>query len=148
MKNYKLFVLAIAAFIVIAGCGNSAKDRQKSIEEIRQTEKDFETMAAQKGLAEAFYFYADENAVIQYRDTIRKGKENIRKIYQAKIYKDVSLKWSPDFVTVSSGCDLGYTYGRFQSSANDSTGKVIKDKGYFHTVWKKQSDGTWRFVWD
>ena len=30
----------------------------------------------------------------------------------------------------------------------DSTGTTVADAGIFHTVWKIQPDGTWRFVWD
>ena len=44
--------------------------------------------------------------------------------------------------------DLGYTYGHYTFSYIDSGGNKIENKGVFHTVWKRQSDGTWRFVWD
>ncbi len=30
----------------------------------------------------------------------------------------------------------------------DSIGNDIDNKGVFHTVWKRQADGEWRFVWD
>jgi len=44
-----------------------------------QTEKAFEKMASEKGLAEAFYYFADENAVIKRgNDSLIIGKENIR----------------------------------------------------------------------
>jgi ketosteroid isomerase-like protein len=60
----------------------------------------------------------------------------------------VSLKWTPDFIDVAASCDLGYTYGKYTFAVTDSTGKVNESRGYFHTVWKKQKDGNWRFVWD
>ena len=58
------------------------------------------------------------------------------------------LKWKPDFVDVAASGDLGYTYGHYTYSYIDSTGKAAEDKGIFHTVWKRQPDGNWRFVWD
>jgi ketosteroid isomerase-like protein len=30
----------------------------------------------------------------------------------------------------------------------DSLGSKNEATGVFHTVWKRQSDGSWRFVWD
>ena len=106
-------------------------------------------MAAEKGIAEAFWFFADSNAVIKRQnDTLIHGKENIRKFYSADFYTKASVKWSPDFVEVSSGGDLGYTYGKYVWQSKDSTGKTQEYKGIFHTVWKRQKDGGWKYVWD
>lgn len=60
----------------------------------------------------------------------------------------MSLQWDADFVDVSKSGELAYTYGKYTFTAIDSTGKTIDDKGIFHTVWKKQKDGKWKFVWD
>jgi ketosteroid isomerase-like protein len=30
----------------------------------------------------------------------------------------------------------------------DSVGNKKDFKGIFHTVWKKQKDGSWKYVWD
>ncbi|MEK7720117.1 MAG: DUF4440 domain-containing protein [Bacteroidota bacterium] len=76
------------------------------------------------------------------------GKDSIRLYYLAPRYKGAELLWKPDFVEVSASGDLGYTYGKFLFPTHDSTGQVIRSKGIFHTVWKKQADGQWRFVWD
>jgi len=127
---------------------NDSFDSQKV--SVVKVEKEFEKMAAEKGIAEAFYFYADENAVIKREnDSLIKGRENIRKYYLGDFYKNASVKWSPDYVDVSSNGDMAYTYGNYiwQSSA-DSTGKISEYRGVFHTVWKKQADGTWKYVWD
>jgi ketosteroid isomerase-like protein len=60
--------------------------------------------------------------------------------------QNVELQWTPDFADAPG--DLGYTYGQFVFSEKDSTGKMNVTKKSFHTVWKKQKDGTWKFVWD
>ncbi|MBL7111012.1 MAG: DUF4440 domain-containing protein [Bacteroidales bacterium] len=64
------------------------------------------------------------------------------------VLPDASLVWEPEFVDVEESGDLGYTYGSFVFTAKDSTGNDIESKGVFHTVWKRQADGEWRFVWD
>ena len=76
------------------------------------------------------------------------GKENIKNFYSADYYKTASVKWSPDFIDVAEKGDMAYTYGKYIWQSKDSSGKTNEFKGVFHTVWKKQKDGTWKFVWD
>lgn len=123
--------------------------KDKANQEILQAEKIFEKMVAEKGLAEAFGYFADTNAVIKRaNDSLIRGKESIRNFYTADHFKMATAKWSPDFVDASSCGDLGYTYGKYTWQSKDSTGKVNESKGIFHTVWKKQTDGSWKYVWD
>ena len=124
-------------------------EREKTENLIRQAEKDFEKMVAEKGIAEAFWFYADSNAVIKRQnDTLILGKEAIKNYYSADYFKTASVTWSPDFAESSQDGTLGYTYGKYNWQSKDSSGKVNEAKGIFHTIWKKQSDGTWKYVWD
>lgn len=44
--------------------------------------------------------------------------------------------------------DLAYTYGKYNFSALSTNGEKISSTGIFHTVWKKQDDGSWKYVWD
>jgi len=116
--------------------------------EILQTEKAFEKMASEKGLAEAFYYFADENAaIIRGNDSLIIGKENIRNYYDINANPNAKLSWTPDFIGVSDCGTLGYTYGKYVFSTQDTSGKSIDHKGIFHTVWKKQNKD-WRYVWD
>jgi ketosteroid isomerase-like protein len=116
---------------------------------IRQTESNFEKMAHEKGIAEAFEFYADSNAVIKRRnDSLITGRENIRNFYSSNFFKSAIVNWEPDFVETSPDGNLGYTYGKYTWISTDRTGKKEKSQGVFHTVWKKQKDGSWKYVWD
>jgi len=136
---------------ILSSCRNPVNQNnnpEKYKAEIIQTEKDFEKMAADSGLPVAFSYYVADSGVVSVRDTLFRGKTAVKKYYQSWTVKDVSLTWSPDFVDVSSSGDMGYTYGRFSFSCKDSTGKLSHSTGIFHTVWKKQQDGSWRFVWD
>lgn len=141
--------LAIVLFLLaaIASC-NTKSANEAAKNEIFQTEQAFEALAKAKGLSEAFAFYADSAAALNRGSYVIHGRDSIRQFYLAPRYKGVLLEWKPDFIEVSATADLGYTYGKFTYTTRDSTGKTISSKGIFHTVWKKQSDGTWRFVWD
>lgn len=146
----KYFGILLIIALFLPGCAKKNDDalREKGKQEILQTEKDFEVMALQKGIPEAFAFYAADNGIVNNNDRLLKGKAEIKKHYTEWPYKDVVLKWAPDFVDVAASGELGYTYGKYNFSRKDTTGKVINSTGYFHTVWKKQADGSWRFVWD
>jgi len=107
-------------------------------------------MVRSEGIEKAFLNYADDNAVLERNDVLIKGKRSI-----AQSFKDlpssstkVSLTWKPDFVDVSNAGDLGYTYGKYKYTSIDSLGKKHEAEGIFHTVWKRQPDGKWKYVWD
>jgi len=116
--------------------------------EIYKTEKAFEKMASDKGIAEAFYYYADENAVIlRANDSIIKGKENIKNFYTKK-HQHATVNWTADFIDVSADGTLGYTYGKYKWRIKKDDGTMTELTGIFHTVWKKQADNSWKYVWD
>ncbi|HEX7903822.1 MAG TPA: DUF4440 domain-containing protein [Chitinophagaceae bacterium] len=148
LRNQCLFVAGVILFYSCSDHHSPAqRDRDKA--EVEKAEKDFASMAATKGIAEAFWFYADSNAVIKRKnDTLIRGKENIRQYYSADSYKTATVTWSPDFVDVSENGDMAYTYGKYTWQIKDSTGKSTNYKGVFHTVWKRQADGSWKYVWD
>jgi len=143
--NKTFFTLLMLS--VIVSCRNSA-DNETIKNEVLQAEKAFEKMAAEKGLAEAFWFFASEDAVIpRGNDSLIKGKENIKAYYSLNANPDEAVSWTPDFIDVSSCGTLAYTYGRYVYSGKDSLGNPTERTGIFHTVWKKENK-TWRYVWD
>lgn len=143
MKSYILLII-----FLMAACtsrqGNDAVVRDKAA--IIRTELDFAKMTAEKGIAEAFYTFADTGAVINRSGMLIRGRDLIRDYYELHFQTGTILEWTPDFVDVSG--DIGYTYGKYTHATPDSTGQLIKSHGIFHTVWKRQSDGSWLFVWD
>ena len=115
-------------------------------QEIRESEANFASMLQENGLHDAFVAYAAEDAVIMRNNKVIVGKTAIDA--HLKNTNTKSLTWSPDFIEVSSSGDLGYTYGTYQYTFKDSLGIEQMDTGIFHTVWKRQKDGSWKYVWD
>jgi ketosteroid isomerase-like protein len=148
MKNWRLLVPLIIVFI--QSCSNKPKDELISSwkEEIVQTEKEFSDMAIREGVEQAFLTFAAESAVLKRGNNLVKGRNAIKEHFNGQIVGNVQLEWLPDFVDVSTSGDLGYTYGHYTLTSTDSLGQKIENSGIFHTVWKRQSDGDWRFVWD
>jgi len=137
--------------ILLLSCNrqNAGKNPEALKKEIIATEKAFETAAKDKGIADAFYDYADEQAVIKRsHDTLIRGRENIRKFYADPLYKNATVTWTPSFTDVSADGSLGYTFGNYTWKETGPGSKVTEYKGVFHTVWKRQANGTWKYVWD
>ncbi len=135
--------------LVVISCNHKKSDVEKWKKEIADTELAFSAMAKTEGISKAFITYAAEDAVLLRNNKLIKGKEELKVSYEGNsTLQKVSLIWAPDFVDVSSSGDLGYTYGRYVYTATDSLGNTQTNKGIFHTVWKRQVDGTWKFVWD
>ncbi len=120
---------------------------QQSKTDLINTEKTFAARARSAGIATAFFEFAADNAVIS-RDSLIRGPEAIKRFYETRSWINPRLEWAPEFADVSASGDLGYTYGHFSFSAMDSSGKNVTRTGIFHTVWKRQPNGTWKFVWD
>jgi ketosteroid isomerase-like protein len=116
--------------------------------EILETEKSFCEMAQRRGIARAFEHFAANDAVVMRGDKLIKGKPAIQKFYESARLKQAILNWKPEFVEVSSSGDMAYTYGKYTFTSTDSTGTKKQKKGIFHTVWRRQADGSWKFVWD
>lgn len=147
-----LFPLIGLFLLLLTGCRQASQEDQAALwkQEIFKAESDFARMALEKGIEPAFLAFAAEDAVLMRSNQIIRGRDEIREWF-AKRPSDPSktkLEWKPDFVEVSASGDLGYTYGAYALTAIDSTGAAQTQTGIFHTVWKRQADGTWRFVWD
>lgn len=139
----------ILACIFLSTSCHHRTGKEEMINEIAQAEKAFEKMASEKGIAEAFYYFADEKAVIKREnDTLIVGKENIKIYYDKRRNTNATVNWTPDFIDGSDCGTLGYTYGKYVWKIKNEQDDTIEYKGIFHTVWKKQKDGSWKYVWD
>lgn len=146
------YAICLILFLVSCNSEVSKGDKEKMQEwksEIRQTEADFASMVKHEGIPKAFLNYADEDAVLLRNDKIIEGKKAIAQYFdERKNSHKISLTWEPNFIEVSSSGDLAYTYGEYVFTIIDSTGEENSSTGIFHTVWKRQPDGKWKFVWD
>ncbi len=71
-------------------------------------------MVGEQGLAEAFFFFADENAVIKRgSDSLIFGKEAIRHYYTTDFPEKSVAFWTPDFIEVSGDGNMGWSYGKY-----------------------------------
>lgn len=128
----------------------SVKTDQKMMQswkqEVLETEKEFAELVGKEGIHKAFVLYAAEDAVLMRNNELIRGKKNIDIFYAGQFTRN--LKWTVEFVDVSASGDMAYTYGHYSFTSVDQEGLKKEDRGVFHTVWKRQEDGSWKFVYD
>ena len=125
----KTTILGILFILFISAC-QTPVDVVQVKKDILNTEKDFEKMTREKGIVEAFYFYAADSAVIKREnDSLIIGKENIRKYYVAQDISKAQVNWSPDYIDVSDDATMAYTYGSYLWKIPDSDSTFVAYKG-------------------
>jgi len=145
MKNLLLaFVLALTP---LAGAADKP-DKEKLKAEVAKMEDTFSAMAQEKGLLAAFeYFAAPDVAFIDTDPRKFRGLAAVRE-RMGPDQPGVKLTWSAYFTDVSDDGTLGYNYGRYESKRAGTDGQEVVRGGWFLTIWKRQPNGTWRYVMD
>ena len=121
---------------------NDTADAQKKLIE---TDKAFSRLSEQKGMKAAYIDYIDSNGVLLKPGLIPVMGANAIDYLIQQNDTAFSLTRQPQTAVVAASGDLGYTYGIFsyRMKANDST-----LYGTYVSIWRKQRDGTWKFVLD
>jgi ketosteroid isomerase-like protein len=148
-----LVLLLFSGDVCTAQSGREIEEEPRTasntnIEILRQVDRDFNTMAADSGLAAAFAYYAADSAVILQRGSYPiAGREVIRASHSDEAGPS-PLRWEPYFADMAASGDFGYTLGNYQYIYKDSSGAEKISYGHYVTIWKKQPDGNWKYVLD
>jgi len=59
-----------------------------------------------------------------------------------------TIKWKATKADIARSGDMGYSIGSYDLSVNDAQGKPMTDHGKYTTIWKKQTDGSWKVAVD
>ena len=147
---HKSIYIALALTTIFIGCSKSKIRGNTTLwkSEVLKVEQDFNNLAQKEGLTIAFETYAAQDGIIKRRGKIIKGRAAITEWYRKNNQPNKTITWKPAFVDVSISGDFAYTYGKAVFSSIDSIGKKTEKIGGFHTIWKRQVDGNWKFVWD
>ncbi|NDV62877.1 hypothetical protein G0Q06_10480 [Puniceicoccales bacterium CK1056] len=110
----------------------------------------FSARAREVGVPTAFVEFAAEDAVI-YRNGMEPivGRKAIAKLLGPE--EGVSLIWKPLTADMAASGDLGYTLGSFTYKSPPVSGESNNAGHYtgsYVTIWKKQPDGSWKWVFD
>ncbi len=150
------FVLAGAAAlaITVGGCakygsgGGAGADDVKAA--VKADEKKWNDDFKAKDLEALLGHYADDAFFIAPGTKAATGSTEIRKVYAGATSDPAfTISFASDKIDVAGSGDLAYARGHFTEKYTDpKTQKVMTDSGSYVTVYKKQSDGSWKAVED
>ena len=130
--------------LIFSSCVPRPADKKLLEKEIMKTDQDFSNMSVEKGMKEAFLFYAADTVIMMRQGQLPLfGKAELTKQLQSRPDKNIHLRWVP--VSAEASGNLGYTFGKWELRI---TGKDTVQYGTYVTIWKKFPDGKWRFILD
>jgi uncharacterized protein (TIGR02246 family) len=157
MNRFHLFMpLAATAALALAlsACNQAPPPTPDTRTADAQTLRDLETANqkdwAAKDADKIANFYAEDAVLYTPGAPPVKGKAAIRTAL-GDMLKDPSmtLAYATERAEASKGSDIGFTAGSYTMTMTDpKTKKVKNSKGSYLTVFKKQSDGTWKAIED
>jgi ketosteroid isomerase-like protein len=133
-------LLAMLCATVVVAHGQSA------LQEMVKTEQAFSKMAQEKTIREAFMTFIADDGLL-FRPGAVNGKKWMLEHPVPPSDKKPVLAWQPAFAGMAESGDMGFTTGPWEAKADIKDDK-FSGHGHFVTVWKRQRDGSWRFVVD
>lgn len=133
--------MIIAAVVLLAACNPTAQQDAATpspVEEVVAAERAFAAEAARIGWVEAFEAYAAPDAIL-LSGAPQNAHENLASIDPAN-RGDTTLGWSPEYAGASRTGNLGFTTGPFNGGDTAF--------GQYFTVWKRQADGSLKWIYD
>ena len=131
------FVMLFSAALVQA---------QSALQEMVKTEQAFSKMAEEKNTRDAFLAFIADDGLL-FRPGAVNGKKWMIEHPVPPSDKKPLLAWQPNFAGMAASGDMGFTTGPWEFKEDIKDAKPA-GYGHFITVWKKQADGTWKFVVD
>lgn len=115
---------------------------------LRSADSSFSDLSYRMGTGYAFSNTVAEDGVIFGSPELRVGPREVRDAFERQT-ESSSLTWNPVYVGIAGSRDLGYTIGEYVSTGRGATGAAVVQRfGKYLTVWRRQKDGTWKFVAD
>lgn len=145
----KLLVGLVSIAFLIGVLLPAAAQKAKPRDDLRimvETERAFSRTSGEKGTREAFTAFIGNDGVL-FRPHAVNGKQWFQDHPVPPSTTHPLLAWQPIYAFMSRSGDLGYTTGpwQYKSDGKDAKASAFGD---FMTIWRKQSDGNWRFVLD
>jgi ketosteroid isomerase-like protein len=136
-------LLAASASAQLPPLPTGDKTFPASLAPVVEAEHAFATYSIEHGMKDAFLHFAAPDAVIFRRTPVNA----IETWTQTNPAPTGLLTWWPTYADVSRAGDLGWTTGPYEFRDNP-TDKEPSGTGHFVTLWRKQTDGSFKFVLD
>ena len=148
MKKIKVIILALSLLIAFTACKRSVSKISDAMQ-LMQVDRDFSLYSVKNGMKKAFLDYADSSVVLLRPNNFPiEGKTALRDVVKNIPDSLFTLRWEPHRAAISSSGDMGFTYGIYHRMPTDTLNGKKEENGSYVTIWKKQSDGGWKYAFD
>ena len=141
--------LFFSFLLLFASCRFFDKKDKHSAEDemlkMMDADRAFSRMSEEKGMKNAFLEYIDSNGVLLRPNQLPLVGADAIDFLILQNDSGYVLQWEPKGGTVAISGELGYTYGVY--ALRPST-KDTMMYGNYVSIWKKQADGSWKYVLD
>ena len=145
MTTKQWLLLLLAAFMLGALASSQSSDGTTALMKL---EREFMQATADHGSQGYLSYYAEDAVELPNGHALLRGKTEVAKTMGFLDNPHNHLLWTPLGGGVSASGDLGYTYGTYEFRSRDEDGKLGSTYGKYATIWRKQSDGSWKVVLD
>jgi len=135
------------AVLLIVICFAVVANGQSALQEMVKTEQAFSKMAEETNTRDAFLAFIADDGLLFRPGAVNGKKWMIEHPGPPPSDKRPLLAWQPSYAGMAVSGDMGFTTGPWEAKA-DINDEKPQGYGHFVTVWKKQADGTWKFVVD
>jgi uncharacterized protein (TIGR02246 family) len=150
-------IIACVAFaLFVTGCGNPpasapvAGTREADIQSVREVESAYLKAFAAKDAEKYFSYFADDATGLYPGASMLDGRQAVRN-WVEPMFADPNLSWKMQSsrIEASEGGNMIYSMGTYIMTITDtSTKKVRTEKGKYLTIFRKQTDGSWKVAVD
>ena len=142
------FRIFLVVWICMLLAGAMAQDAEpgSALQSLVDTERKFARTSEEQGTRPAFLAFIAEDGIL-FRPTATNGKKWMQQNPLPPSDKRPLLAWQPAFADIALAGDMGYTFGPWEYKEDIKDAKPVA-YGHFVTVWKRQADGSWKFVID
>ena len=134
-------ILALGVVVSLPAQGLEAQFDGPMAEEVRAREIGFAKAMADRDLT-AFLTFVSPEAVFFAGDQPLTGKAEIEEAWAPFFEGDTApFSWSPDLVQVLESGGLALSSGPVTAASGEVGGR-------FNSIWRKDSDGQWRVIFD
>lgn len=154
MKTGYIAGCIVGLTMLLAGCSGTPAPPPDTSAADQKAIKDLETAwsgeYASKDLDKIAGHYADDASLMIADMPVMKGKDAIRAGLKDLLSdKNLALSFATSSVDSSKSGDLAYSQGTYiMTSTSPKTKKPVTEKGKYVTVYRKQTDGSWKAVAD
>jgi len=126
----------------------ASSDKTALKAELAGMEDKFCQLAKDQGILAAFTHYAAPD--VAFIDTDPRQFRGLTAVRE-RMGEDrpgTTLTWKAEYTDVSDDGTMGYNYGRYELRSVGADGKEVSRSGWFLSIWKRQPDGSWKYVMD